>query len=79
MSTITARDFNHRASAAKRAADDGPVVITEHGRPSHVLLSIEEYRRLTAGRPSLARRLSAADDIDIELGRVAPRIEAADL
>ncbi|GAA1730958.1 type II toxin-antitoxin system prevent-host-death family antitoxin [Isoptericola hypogeus] len=85
MTTMSARDFNHHASAAKRAADRGPVVITERGRASHVLLSIEEYRRLTADLPSLARRLSMgagapdADDVDFEPGRVEPRIEAADL
>lgn len=85
MTTISARDFNHHASAAKRAADLAPVVITDRGRASHVLLSIEEYRRLTAARTSLARRLSmpdtpdTSDDGGFEPGRVEPRIEAAEL
>jgi len=38
MPTISAREFNQDVSAAKRAAADGPVIITDGGRPSHVLL-----------------------------------------
>ena len=44
--TITSRVFNQDAAGAKRAASQGPVFITDRGRPAHVLLSIEDYRRL---------------------------------
>lgn len=44
--TMTSRAFNQDASRAKKAAADGPVFITDRGRPAHVLLSIEEYQRL---------------------------------
>ena len=50
ITTISSREFNQDASGAKKAALDGPVFITDRGRPAHVLLSIEEYRRL-AGMP----------------------------
>jgi len=46
-STFTSREFNQDAGGAKRAAEEGPVYITDRGRPAHVLLSIDEYRRLT--------------------------------
>ncbi|MFD1825373.1 MULTISPECIES: type II toxin-antitoxin system Phd/YefM family antitoxin [Mumia] len=48
MTTMTARDFNRDVSAAKRAAEEEPVIITDRGRPSHVLMTIEEYERIVA-------------------------------
>jgi len=43
--TLTSREFNQDTSRAKKAARRGPVFITDRGRPAHLLLSIEEYRR----------------------------------
>jgi PHD/YefM family antitoxin component YafN of YafNO toxin-antitoxin module len=43
MSTITSRAFNQDVSAAKRAAATAPVIITDRGKPSHVLLSVADY------------------------------------
>ena len=37
--TVSSRELNQDVGRAKRAAEDGPVVITDRGRPSHVLLS----------------------------------------
>ena len=53
ITTLSSREFNQDASRAKKAAEKGPVFITDRGRPAHVLLSIEEYRRLTGGGRSL--------------------------
>lgn len=50
MTTYSSRQFDHDTSGAKRATKDGPVFITDHGRPAHVLLSIEDYRRLSTSR-----------------------------
>jgi hypothetical protein len=70
--TMTAREFNHDVSAAKRAASDGPVVITDRGVPSHVLLTIEQFERMTGAdrRPSLVDALRADDDLEFDPGRV---------
>ena len=38
ITTISSRDFNQDVSQAKRAAEAGPVVITDRGRPAFVLL-----------------------------------------
>ena len=46
VTTFSSREFNQNTSEAKRAAETGPVFITDRGRPAHVLLSIEDYRRL---------------------------------
>ena len=46
ITTLTSREYNQNSSQAKKAALKGPVFITDRGRPAHVLLSIEEYRKL---------------------------------
>lgn len=79
MSTITSRDFNQDVSAAKRTAATEPVIITDRGKPSHVLLSIEDYRRLVADRRSIVDWLSANDDIDLVAGRVDLSLATPDL
>ena len=48
MKLITSREFNRDVSLAKRAAQAEPVLITDRGQPTHVLMSIGEYRRLTS-------------------------------
>ena len=53
ITTITSREFNQDVGRAKKAAQDGPVLITDRGRPAHVLLSIDDYRRLTGGADDL--------------------------
>lgn len=47
MKIVTAREFNQDISKAKRFAASEPVFVTDRGRPTHVLLSIAAYRRLT--------------------------------
>jgi prevent-host-death family protein len=44
--TFSSREFNQDTARAKRAAKHGPVIITDRGEPSHVLISFEEYERL---------------------------------
>lgn len=46
MKVITSREFNQDVSQAKRAARIEPVFVTDRGRPTHVLMSVETYRRL---------------------------------
>jgi len=65
MSTVTARDFNQDVSAAKRSAATEPVIITDRGKPSYVLLSIEQYRRLVAAQRSIVDWLSADDGVEL--------------
>lgn len=81
-SYFTSREFNQDTARAKRAAAEGPVFITDRGEPSHVLLSIEEYRRLAGGsRPNLGDLLWMPGVEDIELP-IPPRndpIRPADL
>ena len=51
ITTLTGREFNQDTARAKRAARAGPVIITDRGRPAHVLLTIEEYERINGSGP----------------------------
>lgn len=67
MSTFTSREFNHDVSAAKRAAVTEPVIITDRGQPSHVLLSYRDYHDLVDDGRGVVERLSADDDLDLDV------------
>lgn len=67
MTTITSREFNHDVGAAKRAAEAGPVVITEHGRRRHVLLTAAEFDSLVRLSEPVGSRLIVADAGELEL------------
>lgn len=47
MKFLTSREFNRDVSHAKREARAEPVLITDRGQPTHVLMSIADFRRLT--------------------------------
>jgi prevent-host-death family protein len=75
---MSSREFNQDTGGAKRAARTGPVYITDRGRPSHVLLSFDDYERLAANQAKIADLLSeppgVADVIfDIPVSREAAR------
>jgi prevent-host-death family protein len=73
--TLTSRQFNQDASGAKKAARRGPVFITDRGRPAHVLLTIEDYQRLTGGQKSLAEMLAQpGTDFDFDPPRIGKGI-----
>ncbi len=73
VTTVTSRQFNQDASGAKKAAQRGPVFITDRGKPAHVLLTIDDYRRLTGGNMSLAAALAQPGENDFEFD--PPRID----
>jgi prevent-host-death family protein len=64
--TISSREFNQDAGGAKRAAEKGPVIITDRGKPAHVLLRFEDYQKLVGGGMSLAEALAQDGDDEIE-------------
>ncbi|MCG2631685.1 type II toxin-antitoxin system Phd/YefM family antitoxin [Bradyrhizobium sp. WYCCWR 13023] len=81
VTTLTSREFNQDTSGAKKAASQGPVFITDRGRPAHVLLTIEDYLRLSGGHMSLAEALAQTSaDFDFNPPRVSGEIfKPADL
>lgn len=81
ITTLSSRELNQDIGWAKRAALQGPVFITDRGRPAHVLLSFDEYRKLTQQRGSIADVLAlpGAEDIDFDPPRAVMGLRAADL
>lgn len=66
VTTISSREFNQDVSHAKRAANNGPVIITDRGEPAYVLLRHDEYRRLAGGGPSIRELLDQPGVEEIE-------------
>ena len=66
ITTLSSREFNQKASEAKRAAKNGPVFITDRGRPAHVLMRFEDYQQLTRQRRNIADALAMPGMADIE-------------
>ncbi len=69
ITTISSREFNQDLGRAKNAARLGPVMITDRGKPSHVLLSIEDFRRLSATQIRIADLLAMpnADEFELDI------------
>jgi prevent-host-death family protein len=67
VTTLSSREFQQNASQAQKAAQKGPVFITSRGKPVHVLLTIEEYRRIIGKRRSIADALAMPGIADIEV------------
>ncbi len=77
---LTSREFNQDTGGAKRAAQSGPVYITDRGRPSHVLLTFESYKQLAANQTSMIELLSeprGIEDIDFEIPAIGDAAEPA--
>jgi prevent-host-death family protein len=79
MTELSAREFNRDVSAAKRAADVEAVVITDHGRPSHVLMSYAAYERLTGAAIDLADWLALDIEVDLEHEPLGIGLQVPDL
>lgn len=81
ITTLSSRELNQDVSRAKKAASQGPVIITDRGQPAHVLLTFEDYQRLTRQRRSIADALAmpGVEDIDFEPPRVVIDNRPADL
>jgi prevent-host-death family protein len=76
VTTLSDFEFDQDTGRARRAASDGPVFITDRGEPAHVLLNIEDYRRLTRQGRTIADLLAMRGSEDVDLD-VPPRTERA--
>ena len=81
MTTISSREFNQDTGKAKRAAKNGPVIITDRGKPAHVLLSIEQYQSLVTPGASIVDLLAqpGSESIRFSPPRVRRLAKPADL
>ena len=72
MKLLSSREFNRDVSLAKRAAQVEPVLITDRGQPTHVLMSIGDYRRLTGEGESILELLAMPEGLAIDGADAAP-------
>ncbi len=81
ITTLSSREFNQDTARAKKAAAQGPVFITDRGRPAHVLLTIERYQELSGPGTSIVGLLSmpGAGDIDFDPPGAGQLYREADL
>jgi len=81
VTTLSSRELNQDIGRAKKAALEGPVFITDRGKPAHVLLSISEYQRITGKRRSIVDALSmpGLSDIEFDPPRANIQSQSADL
>ena len=68
MKIVTSREFNQDVSQAKRFARIEPVFITDRGRPTHVLMSVDTFRQMSGQSESIVDLLALAAP-----GEVDPR------
>lgn len=68
MRSFTSREFNREPGSIKRAALDGPVVVTERSKPIIVVMPFAEFERLKAPPANIldALDMDEVGDIDIE-------------
>ena len=81
ITTLSSRDFNQDTGRAKKASARGPVFITDRGKPAHVLLSFEDYRRLSGQPRNIVDVLSTTGlaDIPFEPQELKPTTQDVDL
>lgn len=81
ITTLSSREFNQDASRAKKAANNGPVYITDRGRQTHVLLTVEEFQRISGQSASIIDMLAmpGAEDFEFEPPRAQEIYRPADL
>jgi prevent-host-death family protein len=80
--TLSSREFNQDTGRAKSAARRGPVVITDRGRPSHVLLTFDDYQRLIGREGSILDLLGSppgVEDAELDLAPLRDAARPADL
>ncbi len=71
MKFLTSREFNRDVSLAKREARTEPVLITDRGQPTHVLMSIEDFRRFTGEGDSILEILAMPDAVELDASDAA--------
>lgn len=81
--TCSSREFTRDVGAAKRAAAQGPVFITDRGRPAFALLKIEDYYELTGKQEvsllDLMDGIPGGDGIEFEPQEIRVELSVADL
>lgn len=76
ITKVSSRELNQDIGKAKRAAQSGPVVITDRGKEAFVLLTVDAYRKLTGEKRSLANALTMTEVAEIDFEPPRAFVEA---
>jgi len=85
VATFSSREFAHDLARVKRAAHEGPVFITDRGRPTYALMLVDEFHRLATPNGAPRSLLDVMDSlpstagIDFEPGTLPGMVQGADL
>lgn len=72
--TMSSREFNQNPSEAKRAAEEGPLIVTDRGEPAFVLIKYDTYRRLAGESGGSLLDLLRQDGHEADFAFEAPRL-----
>jgi hypothetical protein len=82
ITTLSSREFNQKVGFAKKAAEEGPVFITDRGQQTHVLLNVEDYRKITGKGKTLYDALYYSGlkkvDPDVEFPKLDGQFQSAE-
>jgi prevent-host-death family protein len=72
VTTLSSREFNQDTGKAKKATEAGPVVITDRGKPAHVLMTFSDYQRVIGKRKNILDLvgMKGAGDIEFEPAKI---------
>ena len=71
---MTSREFNQDLAKAKRLANEGPLTITDRGKPAYVLMTHQEFLRMSESQKSIVDLLRddrPEADFDFEAPRLS--------
>lgn len=74
ITTLSGREFNQDIAKAKRAAEKGPVIITDRGNPAFVLQRYDDWRRQAGARPGVSLLEALADPAGASIEFEPPRV-----
>ncbi|MCL2715811.1 MAG: type II toxin-antitoxin system Phd/YefM family antitoxin [Alphaproteobacteria bacterium] len=78
VTRLSARELDQDLGRARRATRHGPVILTDSGKPSLVLLSYSDYERMTRTIGELLH-LPGAADVELPLPVRSERAALRDL
>ena len=74
ITTLSGREFNQDIAKAKRAAEKGPVIITDRGNPAFVLQKYDDWRHQAGARPGVSLLDALADPASADIAFEPPRV-----
>ena len=77
ITTLSSREFNQDTGRAKKASEIGPVIITDRGKPAHVLMTFSDYQRVVGKTKNILDLvgMKGAGEIEFEPSKIQSLIK----